>query len=85
MIRTVVQSSLDSYRGIARENALLDSVAQTFFNSREEVFGNGAAYNALRKLEAVGIKRLKLDPNVAELAVAAGLLLVASLSAYLSR
>ena len=44
MILTVVQSSLDAYYGITRERTVLDGVAQTLLNSREELLGNGAAY-----------------------------------------
>ena len=83
VVGTVVQGSLDTNGGIAREHALVDCFAQTLFNSGEEVLGNRAADYALCKLEAVGIIRLELDPNVAELAVTAGLLLVTTLSADL--
>ena len=49
----------------------------------EVVLGHRAAHDLLAELELLGVARLKAHPHVAELAVAAGLLLVAALHLHL--
>ncbi len=80
MIGAVVQNRLQIYHGIARQRTVNTGLPQTLFHGREEVLGYGAAENLLRKdhLFRLGI-RLEANPHIAELAAAAGLLLVAAL------
>ena len=79
MGRTVAEGCLQTDNGITGKGTLEDRFAQTLFNCGEEVLGNGAADNLLGKLEAVAVDMLKSDPNIAELAAAAGLLLMSAL------
>mgnify|MGYP000582782073 CR=1 FL=1 len=79
MGRTVAEGCLQTDNGITGKGTLEDRFAQTLFDCGEEVLGNGAADNFLGKLEAVAVDMLKSDPNIAELAAAAGLLLMSAL------
>lgn len=79
VVGAVVQRGLEANDRVARERPLRDTVAQALFHGGEEALRHRAAHDALGKLEAVRIARGELDPNVAELAVAAGLFLVAAL------
>ena len=79
MIRAVHQGGFHADQREAGQHALLGAVHETFFDRREEVLRHRAAEHGLFKNEAFAIPRLELDPHVAELAVTAGLFLVAAL------
>ena len=79
MVGTVNEDSLESYNREACENALLDALLESLFNSGEEVFGNSAAEYPFFKYKLVRNARLKLNPNITVLTVTAGLLLVTAL------
>ena len=79
MVGAVIQHGLQANERVTGEHTLLHGVAQTFFNGREEVFRHAAAEDLLGEDHVVGlILRLEADPDVTELAAAAGLLLVAA-------
>ena len=79
MVGAVVQHGLQADERVAGEHALLHGVAQALFDGREEVFRHAAAKDFFFKDHVIGlVLRLKADPDVAELAAAAGLLLVAA-------
>ena len=68
--------ALKSTSGIARQHALGRRLADALLDAREEALGDGAADDLVGELDAAAGVRLELDPDVAEHAVAAGLLLV---------
>ena len=77
MIGAEVQRGLQEHDRITGQNALADAVAQALFNGRDEVLRHAAADRLIREDHLFGLGlRLEADINVAELAVAAGLLLV---------
>ena len=77
MIGTKVQRGLQEDDRITGEDALADAVAQALFNGRDEVLRHAAADGLVREDHLFGLGlRLEADIDVAELAVAAGLLLV---------
>ena len=80
MVRAIVKGRLYADHRIACKHALLDAVAQTLFNCREEVLRHGAADNFLGENEIVALAGLEADEHIAELAVSAGLLLVSALN-----
>ena len=79
MVGAVVQRRLEVDDRITGEHAVIHALAQTLFNGREEVLRDGAAEDVLGKDHLLALIRLELDPDVAVLAVAAGLLLVLAL------
>ena len=56
-----------------------DTILQALLDRWEVPFRNRTAYNALAKLQPFAVAGFKLDPNIAELAVATRLLFVAAL------
>ena len=76
--RAVVEGRLEVGQRIARDDALGGRLADALLDAREEVAGHRAADDLLGELDAAARVRLELDPDVAEHAVAAGLLLVAA-------
>ena len=77
MIGTEVQRGLQEHNRVAGQNALADAVAQALFNGRDEVLRDAAADGLIGEDHLFGLGlRLEADIDVAELAVAAGLLLV---------
>ena len=79
MIRTVIQRGAQAYHRIASQRAVRNALLQSLLDRREVALRDGTAHNALSKLQALAVAGLELDPHIAELAVAAGLLLVAAL------
>lgn len=79
MVGTVHQRRLQADNRVSGQHTVFDAVLQALFNRREEGFWNRAAEYLLLKDEVVADGRLKLNPNVAELAVTAGLFLVFAL------
>ena len=81
MVGTVVEFGGEAYYREAGENALLDVVAKALFNGGDEVARYNAADNGIFEDE-LGIGGIvigtELDDDVAELAVSAGLLLMAA-------
>jgi len=81
VVGTVVQFRGQAYYREAGENALLDVVAKALFNGGDKVARYYAADNGIFEDElGIGgyVVRTELDNDVAELAVSAGLLLMAS-------
>ena len=79
MIGAEVQRGLQEHDRITGQNALADAVAQALFDGRDEVLRHAAADGLIGEDHILGLAlRLEADVNVAELAVAAGLLLVAA-------
>ena len=82
MVGTVVQLGGQAHHRVAGQHAVLDVVAQALFDRGDEVARHHAAHDRVLEVE-LGIGRVvvgtELDPHVAELAVSAGLLLVAAL------
>ena len=82
MVRAVVQHGGQAHHRVARQGAPLDALPQALFHRGEEALGHRAAHNPLAEFQAFAVAGGELDPNVAELAVAAGLLLVPALDLY---
>ena len=80
MIGAVVKRRLESDDRVAGEHALGHAVAQALLDRGEEVLRDGAAEHFLFEDHFIALAGLKADPHVAELAVAAGLLLVSALN-----
>src|ERR1035437_1491441 len=76
----VVEGRLEVAERVAGKHALGGCLSDTLLNAGEEVLGHGAADNMLGKFDAATMVWLDLDPDVAEHAVAAGLLLVAAVA-----
>ena len=74
--RAVVERRLEVDQRVAGEDALRGGLADALLDAREEPTGHGPAHDLLRELDAGSRARLELEPDVAEHAVAAGLLLV---------
>ena len=71
---------MKSTTGKARQVALFGGFDDAFFDGRDEVPGDGSAEDFVVELElSAARQRLHANPAIAELAVAAGLLLVAAL------
>ena len=80
MIASVVQHGLQVHHGVARQGTVDAGLPQTLLHCGEEVLGHGAAEDLLGKDHLLLLRvGLEADPHVAELAGAAGLLLVAAL------
>jgi len=79
VIGAEVQRGLQEHDRVASQNALVHTAAQAFFNGGDEVLRHAAADGLVGEDHLFGLGlRLKTDIDIAELAVAAGLLLVAS-------
>ena len=77
MVGSVVQRGFQANQRITCEDTLVNCITQSFFNSREEVFGNTSAEYFLSKDHIIGfILRLKADPHITELTGTAGLFFV---------
>ena len=79
MVGSVVQGGLQVDHGVARQHAVDAGFPQALFHGGEEVLGHRAAHDLLAELQGLALAGLEADPHVAELAGAAGLLLVAAL------
>ena len=82
VVRAVVQHGGQAHHRIARQGALLDALPQALLHGGEEALGHRAAHHALAEFQALAVAGGELDPHVAELAVAAGLLLVPALDLH---
>ena len=82
MIGAVVQNGLHADHRIFGKGAGLHAVEKSLFDRREEVLRHGAADDFLGKFQTFRLAGFKADPHVAELAVSAGLLLVAALNLH---
>lgn len=81
MVAAVIELCMQTHHRIASQNTLADVFTQALFHGRNEVARHHAADHSILKLEVnAGVADgRKLDPYVAELAMAAGLLLMTSL------
>ena len=80
MIGAIVKDGLEVHDGITRERAVDAGLAQTLFDRGEEVLGDAAAEDFLGEDHLFALLvGLEADPNVTELAAAAGLLLMTAL------
>ncbi len=77
--RAVVERRLEVGQRIAGKDALGGRLADALLDAREEALRHRPADDPLGELDAAAGVRLELDPDVAEHAVAAGLLLVLAL------
>ena len=77
--RAVVQGRLEVDDRIARDRPLVGDVPDTLLDAREELARHDPAHDALGERDAAAGVRLELQPDMAELAAPAGLLLVAAL------
>ena len=80
MVRTIVQNCLQVNNGIAGKRTMCAGLSQTLFNCGEEVLGNGAAEYFFCEYQIFFIEvGLEANPNITELAAAAGLFLMTTL------
>ena len=79
VVAAVQQGGFQSHHGVARQHALLGGEADALLDRREEVLGHAAAEHLFFKDDLLAVARLEVDDDIAELAVAAGLLLMAAL------
>ena len=80
MVGAIVQHGLQVHHRVAGQGTVGAGLPQALFHSGEEVLGHGAAEDLLGEDHVVLLGLgLEADPHVAELAGAAGLLLVAAL------
>ena len=79
MVAAVQQGGFQADHGITGQHALLSGKADALFNSREEVLRHAAAEHLLFEDDLLAVAGLEVDDDIAELAVAAGLLLVTAL------
>ena len=79
VIAAVQQGGFQANHGVPGQNAVLGCLTHTLFHSGEEVLRHAAAEHVFGKLNVLTRNGLELDPHIAKLAVAAGLLLVAAL------
>jgi hypothetical protein len=79
VVAAVQQGSFQADHRVACQHALFGSQTHALFHSGEEVLGHAAAEHLLLKHHLLAVAGLEVDDNVTELAVAAGLLLMASL------
>src|SRR6185312_1242235 len=85
VVAAVVEDHAEIDDRIACEEPALSSLDNAFFYGRNEVLGNGAAENVIHELKALAaLHGFHLDFAVAVLAVAAALLLVATLDVSLA-
>src|SRR6185369_16220657 len=77
----VVDGDLEIDHGVAGQVSIGGSVHNALFHSRNEILGDRTSKNFIGELEIAATReRFHLDPAIAELAMTAGLLLVASLN-----
>ena len=79
MVAAVQQGGLHAYHGISGQHTVLGGLPYTLFYRREEVLRHTAAEHILGKFNAFALNGLELNPDIAELAMSAGLFLVAAL------
>ena len=79
VVAAVQQCGLHADHRVTGQHAVLGGLTDALLDCREEVLRHAAAEHVLGKLDALALDGLELDPDVAELAVAAGLFLVAAL------
>ena len=79
VVAAIQQGSLQADHGVTGQHALFGGQAHALFHSGEEVLGHAAAEHLFLKHHLLAVAGLKVDDDVTELAVAAGLLLVAAL------
>ena len=79
VIAAVQQGGFQANHGVPGQNAVLGCLTHALFHSGEEVLRHAAAEHVFGKLNVLTRNGLELDPHIAKLAVAAGLLLVAAL------
>ena len=82
MVRAVIERGFKPYHRIACRESLCNAVTKSLFDCREVVFRNGSADYRGFEYEIVAVARLEFYPNIAELAMTAGLLLVLALCLY---
>ena len=83
MIGAVVQGGFQVHHRVAGQHTVNHGLPHALLHGGEVVLGHRTAHDLLAELELLGVARLKAHPHVAELAVAAGLLLVAALHLHL--
>ena len=77
VVLAVNEGRLQVDDGVARENAVFDGLSAPLLYGRDVLPGHGATDDLLFELEArAAVHRLNLQPDVPELAVSSGLLLV---------
>ena len=79
VVAAVQQGGFQADHGITGQHALLRGKADALFNSREEVLRHAAAEHLLFEDDLFAVAGLEVDDDIAELAVAAGLLLMTAL------
>ena len=81
MVLAVVHDDAHVLQRVARDRAFAQHLAHSFFYRGNELVGNRAAHDLVDELEARAAReRLDLEVHLAELARAAGLLLVAAMA-----
>ena len=83
VIGTIVQGGLQVHYRVTGQHTVLHSLPQALLHGGEVVLGHSAAHDFLAELHLFLVAGLEADPYIAELAVAAGLLLVAALDLHL--
>ena len=83
MVGAVVQGGLQVHHRVAGQHTVDHGLPEALFHRGEVVLGHRAAHDLLAELHLLLLAGLKADPHVAELAVAAGLLLVPALDLHL--
>ena len=79
VVAAIQQGSLQADHRITGQHALFGGKADTLFHCREEILGHAAAEHLFLKHDLLAVTGLEVDDDIAELAVAAGLLLMAAL------
>jgi len=83
VVGAVHEGGAQAHHRVARQNALVNAFAQALFHGGDILARDGTAHDFIHKLEFRAVRHgFKLNPYVPELAVTAGLLLVAALDAY---
>ena len=79
MVAAVQQGGLQADHRITGQHALFGGKADTLFDGREEILGDAAAEDLFLKDDLLAVAGLEVDDDIAELAMTAGLLLMAAL------
>ena len=82
MVAAIQQGSLQADHRITGQHTLFCGQTNALFNGREEVLRDTAAEDLFLKDDLLAVAGLEVDDDIAELAVAAGLLLMAAKLAY---